>query len=601
MKQRKTRKDYVNMLKTGTTSLTLAFRASPVLTFIYVVSVVIPNLLPVFQIWVGTRIIDEVIFQVGQSTKSYTNLIIYLAIYLSTELVINGLLTVMFLASDRLEHVLARFAQLELVNKSLALDMTYFEQSDFYNQYSKLRDEIDFRLGLSVTATAQLIGKLANFLAVAVLLVSLHWVLIPLIILLKLPMLVWGVGYSRVSHDLANSLVEEGRKANYLAGLATDKNSIYEIKLFGLGGYLVNKYKDFFNILLLETWKVAKPKFLGAFVASSFSSVAFFVFWLWAISRALTGMLSIGQLVLYIQSFREASQALAGMLRYINELYSCTLYINDFTSFLALKPAIQDKPGALNLSHIESIKFENVWFRYKQDLPYVLEDVSFTINANENIALVGQNGAGKTTIVKLLMRFFDTTDGRILINGKDIKEYKIEHIWNCIGTVFQNFQKYELSARENIAFGQISKVSNLTEVSTAAKKSGAHEFIETFPRRYETILGTKFKNGQDLSVGQWQKIAISRAFIRNSSVMILDEPTAAIDAKSEYEIFKNFIELVEGKITLLISHRFSTVRLADRIFVIENGKIIEKGSHQDLISKNGRYAELFNLQAEGYK
>ncbi len=598
---KRTPKDYLAIIIAGSNALKLSFKAAPKLTTIYTVNEVIARIIPVIQIWLGKNIIDEVVLHISNPIAQYTNLYIYLGIYFLLSISSDLLVTISFLTHERLNKVLSRFAHLSLVEHSLELDMSYFEDSAFYNSYSKVKNVIEFRLGQGAIAAVSLLGFAVEFVAVSFLLLSIHWILIPLIFILNLPVFIWGMGFSMITHDLESSLVEEGRKASYLADLATNKSSLYEVKVFNLKSYLVERYKNYFTILMDGSWKLAKSQFIGAFFTSAIIDVAYFLFWIWAIMQTIASRLTLGQLTLYVQAFNRGSWALRGMLRYINELFENGLYINDFYDFLKIKPKLVDKPGALGLKKITSIAFDHVWFKYKEDSPYVLKDISFIISPNENIALVGQNGSGKTTLIKLLMRFFDVEQGRILINDIDIKEYRIKDLWQNIGTVFQDFQQYQLSAKENIGFGQVEELEDDKKIEAAAKKAGADVFIEKFSEKYNATLGTRFNNGHELSVGQWQKVAIARTFMRDSSVMILDEPTASIDAKAEYEIFKQFVELVEGKITILISHKFSTVRLANKILVLENGEIIEYGTHKELLEQNGKYSEMFNLQAEGYK
>ena len=598
----KTGKDYFTILKTAASAIKISFKAVPFLTSLYLSVHILNGFVPVIQILLGKQILDEIVRLIAISGNgSFNYLILLLSAMFVTVTFGNIFMSIKFFSQKRLWDELSKYAQVETMKQSLKLDMRYFESSKFFNEYEKVRQNIDHVLPLCVSAGGELLNLATVFISVSIVLIHIHWLLIPLIVLVNLPILLWGMGYSMVTYSLGSSRIAEGRKANYLAMLATDKASVKEVKLFNLGGYFLEKYEKFFERVVSENWKAAKSQFLGAFLTAFISDVTYFGFYIWVVFRAIVGIFTIGDVTLYAQAFANTSGTLKSMLRYINELYENAFYITDFNTFLALTPKIVNASDALPLSGIHSIQFKNVSFQYKSKLPFTLKNVSFQITENENIALVGQNGAGKTTIIKLLMRLYEVTEGTIYINGVDIKKYKIEDLWKQIGTVFQDFVEYQLTAEENIGIGQIEDIEDTNKITEAAKKSGAHEFISKLKDGYKTVLGTRFEGGTDLSVGQWQKVAIARAFMRDCSVLVLDEPTASIDAKSEYEIFKKFVQLVEGKITILISHRFSTVRLANRILVIENGKLIENGSHEELMKKKGKYTEMFTLQAEGYK
>lgn len=599
MKQEKT---LSNFIRTTKTAVGLAWKANPRLTLIYLIVHAFSGITPAINIWAGKKIIDSLVATGGSlNNPNFHNALFYLGVAIASSLIANILVTIRFLTHNRMWDLLMRYAHLELMKKSLELDISFFESPDFYNQYEKVRQQIDSRFPSTVNDVAELLRLFAEVVSVAVILVSIHWILLPIVLIINIPTLLWGMGFSQFKYNLSGFRLPEAKKATYISSLTTDKDSVKEVKLFSLGSYLTGMYNQFFNKLLEENWKVAKKQFVGAFLTTTVADLAYYGFYLFTIIRVFLAKLSIGDVVLYTGSFGRTSSSLGGMLSYVTSLYEDSLYVNDFAKFLSLTPVLLEAANPSELKKIESIKFDHVWFKYKPELPYVLKDVSFEVGQNENIALVGQNGAGKTTIVKLLMRFYDVTQGAIYINGKNIKEYSTKSLWNQVGTIFQDFVKYQLSAKENIAFGQLDKLNDIESIKAASKKAEADSFIQTLSNGYDTVLGTRFEGGTDLSLGQWQRIALARAFLRDSSVIILDEPTASLDAKAEYEIFKKFTELTQGKLTFLISHRFSTVRLADRIIVVENGKVLESGAHQNLIEQNGRYAEMFNLQAEGYK
>lgn len=595
-------KELINVVKVCFKALSLSYNATPSLTTIYLGSNILGGIVPIFSLWMGKVILDQLVLLIQKDPSTTINdLLTSLIILFGIEVFTRALLTINYIVFQRLHDELQKYGQTALLKKSLILDLKKFEDSNFYNAYERVTSRIDTALPILVIDIADLLSKIVLFVSVSIVLVQINWMLLPLIIILNIPVLLWGMGYSLSVHNLSSYHIVEGRKAYYLATLATNKHSVKEVRLFNLGNYFLDKYNNFFEKIINENWKLSRQKIGGAFVVNFVSDVVQFGYYVWVVIKAIDGTFTVGDVGLYTSAFSRANGALSGTLKSINSIYKRYLVVNEFAEFLELEPTILDPKDPIPLDRIKSIEFINVSFSYRDDLPAVLNDVSFKIEENQNIALIGINGAGKTTIVKLMMRFFDVTSGEILINGHNIKNYKLRDLWDAYGTIFQDFVKYEMTARENIGFGQIEKIDNEELIKEAAEKSGASDFINKLPKTYDTQLGTQFDDGADLSIGQWQKIALSRAFLRNSSVLILDEPTASLDAKAEYEIFEKFVDLVKDQITFLISHRFSTVRLADKIMVLENGRIKEQGTHKELLAQKGTYSEMFNMQAEGYK
>ena len=404
----------------------------------------------------------------------------------------------------------------------------------------------------------------------------------------------------------------ERRLMNYFTQLMTTDTYTKEIKLFNLSDFFIERFQILAKKLYLQDQKLSLRRYLTNFGWSNLTSVVNTGIYIYVALQAIAGKITLGGLTLYTQTATQVGQNFQSLLGSVSSTYENALYVNMLFEFLnyqskILTPADPQPFEKSEEGRGQAIEFRNVSFTYpgkNPDTEATLKEVSFTIQAGEAIALVGHNGAGKTTLVKLLTRLYEPDEGEILIGGKNIENYSLHELRHNIGVIFQDYVNYYLTARENIGVGRIEEVENEDLVISAARKSGAHSVIEKLPKSYETTLGRWFKNIEEstqLSGGEWQKIALARAFIRDASILVLDEPTSALDARAEYEIFNHFRTLTTHKTAVFISHRFSTVRLADRIFVLEHGRLIEHGSHTELMALGERYAELFNLQAQAYR
>ncbi len=417
------------------------------------------------------------------------------------------------------------------------------------------------------------------------LLVQLAWWLAVVALVVPIPSFIASSRYGWMGYIRMRRESPDRRKMYYFNRLMTDDDYNKEIKLFNLGNFFVNRYRQLADKFYVESKRILVRRNMTSFFWMALSLVANAGIYIYVALQAVMGRITLGGLTLYTQT--------------VSTLFEFLEYEPVITSPEKPRP-VERSPEGKGLV----IEFRNVSFTYPGKDPETeatLKNVSFTIQAGEAIALVGRNGAGKTTIVKLLTRLYDPDEGEILIGGRNIKEYDLKALREEIGVIFQDYVSYYLNARENIGVGRVNDIENLDLVNSAAQKSGANEVVEGLPDGYETMLGRWWKDGTQLSGGQWQKVALARAFIRDARILILDEPTSSLDARAEYEVFAKFRELTKGKTAIFISHRFSTVRLADRIFVLENGAILEDGSHEELIKVDGRYAELFNLQAEAYR
>ena len=401
----------------------------------------------------------------------------------------------------------------------------------------------------------------------------------------------------------------ERRVMQYFNMLMTTDTYNKEVKLFNLGNFFIQQFRKLANKFYEENKSILVKRYSMNFVWTAMTVAANSAIYIYVALQAVAGRIQLGGLLLYTQSAVQAGQSFQSLLSGISDTYDNNLYVGTLFEFLEYEPRIVSPPEPAPVEaapHVRGldIEFRDVSFTYPGKDPETqaaLKHVSFTIKAGEAIALVGRNGAGKTTLVKLLTRLYDPDDGEILIGGRNIKEYDLKELRAQVGVIFQDYVNYYMSARENIGVGRIDEIENNDLVKSSARKSGANAVIERLPAGYDTMLGRWFKDGTQLSGGEWQKVALARAFMRDARILILDEPTSSLDAQAEYEVFEHFKALTEGKTAIFISHRFSTVRLADRIFVIEHGSMLESGSHEELMALDGRYAELFSLQAEAYR
>jgi ATP-binding cassette subfamily B protein len=379
-----------------------------------------------------------------------------------------------------------------------------------------------------------------------------------------------------------------------------------EIKLFNLGNFFINQYHKLADKIYRENKSLLTRRYMFGYLWMIISVIANAAIYMYVAFQAVQGRITLGDLTLFTQTATQVSSSFQAILSGISSTYENNLFVGTLFEFLEYEPKIKSPENAVAIEPSPEVKgldieFRNVSFTYPGKSEPALKNINFRIAPGEAIALVGRNGAGKTTLVKLLARLYDPDEGEIFIGGRNVKEYDLQDLREQVGVIFQDYATYFMTARENIGVGRLSEIENLGLVQESARKSGANTVIERLPKGYESMLGRWFTEGTQLSGGEWQKIALARAFIRDARILILDEPTSSLDAQAEYEVFAHFRELTEGKTAIFISHRFSTVRLADRIFVIENGTILESGSHRELMELDGRYAELFNLQAEAYR
>jgi ATP-binding cassette subfamily B protein len=511
-----------------------------------------------------------------------------------------------------LQEQVSNRVQLEILKKANTLDLAFFENPEFYDKMRQAANQSTYQPVSMISQTFDLGRTTVTLISLIFLLTHLAWWLAIVALIVPIPAFFSSTRYGWRGYQLMRRQSPERRLMAYFVTLMTTDTYNKEVKLFNLGDFFIGRFWDLATRLYKQDKKLLWRRYNINFVWTGLTVVANTAIYLYVALQAVAGRITLGGLTLYTQTAVQVGQNFQGLLNGISNTYENTLYVNTLFDFLEYQPRIlspqnpQSVDPPKELEGLE-IEFRDVSFTYPGKNPETqaaLRHVSFTIHAGEAVALVGRNGAGKTTLVKLLTRLYDPDDGEILIGGRNLKEYDLKELREQVGVIFQDYVNYYMTAHENIGVGRVDKIEYRELVMSAARKSGASAVIEQLPQGYDTMLGRWFKDLKDstqLSGGEWQKIALARAFMRDARILVLDEPTSSLDAQAEHEVFAHFRALTEGKTAVFISHRFSTVRLADRIFVIENGSIIESGSHHELMALNGRYADLFNLQAEAYR
>jgi ATP-binding cassette subfamily B protein len=482
------------------------------------------------------------------------------------------------------------------------LDLEDFEDSEFQDQLERARRQTSGRM----TLMGQLLGQAQDIVTVASFVAGFiffaPW-LIALLLMALVPAFLGEAHFNAQSYSLDFGRTPERRELDYVRQTAASVETAKEVKIFGLNGFLIDRYIRLASDFYAANRKLAIRRASWGGLFTAIGTIGYYLAYAYIAWRTLTGEFSVGDLTFLAGSFRRLRALLEGLLTSFSTTAGQALYLNDLFSFFEVEPEIlsPDNPRSFPQPIREGFVFDDVGFRYPDAERWAVRHLSFTLHAGEVLALVGENGAGKTTLVKLLTRLYDPDEGRILLDGHDLREYDLDALRGNMGVIFQDFVRYNLSASDNIAVGKISARGDHARIERAAARSQADEVINRLPAGYQQMIGKRFKNGVELSGGEWQKIAIARAYMREAAVLVLDEPTAALDARSEFEVFKRFKDLSSGKTAVLISHRFSSVRMADRILVLADGIVEAAGTHDELMEQSGRYSELFELQAAGYR
>jgi ATP-binding cassette subfamily B protein len=599
-------KDTRDALRNTPQAFKLVWQASKRHTLINFSLIPFIAVLPAAQSWVGKMIVDRILqaVNVGADVKAGLQLVLPFVLFEFALLLIDTLLnSFKGLSTNILRSLLTKHVNTLIIDKSIKLDLQFYEDPVFYDNMQNARRRADSSALAIVNAISQVAQQFITLISLVVLLVGFSPWLAVVVILAAVPNFLSNSRFAEMSFRAVTHRAPESRLLSYIENLLTSNETVKEIKLFGLGAALKKRYEDLFTRFIDEDTSIARRNTLASLAWGMLSNLAYYGSYIWVIIRTITRAITLGDMTMFLSVFRQSQRAVQSLLENFRMLYENNLYLDNLIDFLKIEPAlVSPENGKIAPSPIEEgVRFENVSFKYPGSEKYVLKNVNLFIKPGESIALVGLNGAGKTTLIKLLTRLYDPTEGRITLDGTDLRDFDMKSLHQLFGVIFQDFVRYQFSIKENIGFGQIEDLDNQARVEEAANKGGATEVIANLPEGYDTVLGRRWNRGHELSGGQWQKIALARAFMRKAEMLILDEPTSALDAQAEYEIFLRFRELMEGRIAVLISHRFSTVRMADRIVVLSEGRIIELGSHKELMELNQSYAHLFNLQAEGYR
>jgi len=583
----------------------LVWQANPTATVGLAFLTLAGALLPASQAWVGKLIVDGVVasIQGGHDSEQIRTVFFYLILELVLFLLGTALNHARRLIQQLIQLQVANHVRGEIIRKALTLELAFFEHPDYYDRLQNARREGSYKPVELINDTFQIVQNTITMISFAALFFRFSPWLVVILLVTSIPAFIAETRFSEQGFRLLTRRAPESRQINYLGRLLTEDSAAKEIKLFNLGETLLDRCLTLFDKFFKEDKSLAAKRAVVGFSLGLIATAGFYGSYAWIVWHTVQGNISLGDMTLYLSIFRQGQSTFQSILSAVGSIYENNLFMANYFDFLAIEP--QMKVSARReklptpLSH--GIEFRDVGFRYPESDDWALRGINLSIRPGEKIALVGHNGAGKTTVIKLLSRLYDPTEGVILIDGINIREVDPLDLRQKIGVIFQDFVRYHLPVTENIGFGQIEGVHRMDRIVESARKSGAHTIIENLPEGYQTMLGRWFHGGHELSTGQWQRIALARAFMREAEILVLDEPTASLDAQTEYEIFRHFQELTEGKMAILISHRFSTVRMADRIVVIQGGRIAEAGSHQELLRREGTYARLFSMQAEGYR
>lgn len=596
-------KESIEALKHIPKFLSLVWQSHRGLTLAVILLRLINAGTPLASLYVGKLIIDEVVRLIATTgTDSYNYLWTLIALEFGIALFSDLLLRSITLVDALLGDLFSNESSVMLMRHAAKMDLKQFEDAEFYDKLERARRQTVGRILLLSQILAQIQDSVAIiFLATG--LVFLNPWLIFILVLAVIPSFLSENYFNRSTYSLARNWTPERRELDYLRYVGASDETAKEVKIFGLSEFLIERFKHLADRYYLVNRSLAIKRAAWGGIFNTLGNLGYYAAYLYIVWQTIQGKLSLGDLTFLAGSFNKMQSTLQGILSRFSTISQNALYLQDLFDFFAMQPSIISSKEAQKPPLIiqSGFTFENVGFKYANSEIWALRQVSFHLKAGEKLALVGENGAGKTTLVKLLERLYDPDEGRILLDGVDIRNYDLLEYRKLIGVIFQDFVRFQMNISDNIAVGQIDERLNRSKIEYAAQQSLANSVIEKLPEGYDQMLGRRFGKGIELSGGEWQKVALGRSYMREAQLLILDEPTAALDARAEYEVFQRFSELTQGKSAVLISHRFSTVRMADRILVLSKGQMVEIGSHEELLEQNGLYAELFHLQAQGYQ
>ena len=570
------------------------------------ISTLVTGVVPAAIASVGGLFVDAVANSLQQNGNDFSDfrqeVLIYVLIELGLVLLLTASQRLNMLCQSILRALLGNKINVMILEKALTLELVHFEDSEYYDKLVRARREASSRPLSLIVKTFDLFRDVITLVTIGIFLFQFSvWASI-LLLIAGVPAFAAENKFSGEAFRNQRRRSAERRLQVYLEMVLTREDGVKEVKLFQLGKHFLKRYIDIFNRIYREDKSLVLRRTAWGYIFGLLASLSFYFAYGWVGFSAILGVITIGQMTMYIAQFRIGQNAVTSSLTAINGMYEDNLYLSNLDEYMNHEVSELSGNKTYGPDRGDGVRFEDVSFIYPGSAKPALNNISIHIKPGKSLAIVGENGSGKTTLIKLLTRLYKPTSGRIFLEGLDLEEWDINVLRKKVGVIFQDFNRYQLVVGENIGIGDIKDTDDLERVQEAAQKGMADSFIKDLPDAYSTQLGAWFKNGRELSGGQWQKIALSRAFMRKSAdILVLDEPTAAIDAKAEAEIFAHFRELTKNRISIIISHRFSTVRMADHIIVFEKGRVVEEGSHPELIEKQGIYENLFELQAQGYK
>lgn len=597
---------FLGVFRYSAVAMRIVWDTSAPLMIAMALTTLIVGLLPAAIASVGGLFVDAVAGALGSTgvtaDSAKTEALTFVYIEVGLVLLMTAAQQANTVCQAVLRVLLGNKINVMILEKALTLELAHFEDAEYYDKLVRARREASSRPLSLVTKTFDLIRNLISLIAIGAFLFQFSPYAVLLLSIAGVPAFIAEAKFSGEAFRVNKRRSAERRMQIYLEMVLTREDGVKEVKLLQLGKIFLQRYIDIFLAIYKEDRSLVLRRGIWGYGLGIIASGAFYFAYGWVGFAAIAGAITIGQMTMYIAQFRLGQSAITSSLTSVNGMYEDNLYLSNLTEYL--EHEVPEQSGSLHAGPMpeDGIRFENVSFFYPgSDVP-ALDNVSLHITPGESLAIVGENGSGKTTLIKLLTRLYTPTHGKISLEGLPLEEWDIDTLRRKIGVIFQDFARYQLIVGENIGIGDSDNLDSEKEIEIAAKKGMADEFVRDLPSGYKTQLGTWFKDGKELSGGQWQKVALSRAFMRNQAdILILDEPTAAIDAKAEADIFAHFAELTANRISIIISHRFSTVRRADHIIVLEKARIMEQGSHEELLELGGQYATLFKLQAEGYQ
>ncbi len=593
-------------------ALQLVWQADSIAVLILGFLTLLSAILPLGQAYLGRFIVDSVLSSIRQNLGARAGLKATSPFLLAEfALIFLSVIITQYrsLSSEILNQKLGQLINSRIMLKASRLDLKYFEDAEFYDKMQNARKQAEYRVLAIMNASFLLLQNFLTLASFAILILTFSpWVSL-LLFCATLPAFIAQTHYSQLQFRLQGWKAPEARRMTYYEHLLTVDSSAKEIKLFDLAEPLIKRHSDLFWKVFKEDKKLAGSRSLMSVLWGGVSSLSFYACYAWVVLQTVAQVITLGQMTLYLTSFRQLQGTFAGVFDNINRLFENGLFMQNLFGFLEMPERTSLPLEPQMTSHIQEpeldkslgIEFRNVSFRYPQQESWAIRHLDLKITPVQKVALVGENGSGKTTLIKLLTGLYQPTEGEIFLYGRALDSYSRVDLHRRIGVIFQDFVRYQLSLKENVGFGAIENWDNESQLNKAAAQGGAQDLVDSLPEKWDTMLGGWFQKGRELSGGQWQKIGLSRAFMRDSEIIVLDEPTSALDAAKEHEIFLRFKEITRDKMALLISHRFSTVRSADLIVVLNQGVIEEQGSHEQLMNRGGTYARLFTIQAEGYR